>query len=516
MLIAPFLGAILQVLLPGGSGGSGGPGGRGNGKPRPVARLIALVASLFSGFCGVVLVFSMQTRIADLQMAESHPWVGSYAIQYALGLDGLNAPLVLLLSILFPILIATEWNRPSGTRGVHGLFLTLQTALLGAVCAQDIFLQFFFWTLSSLPFYFLIGVWGGKKKESAAFRLFVTSAIGNALLLAALVLIYYSVEPHSFLIQDLAGGKLIGKTFEVFGNELSVPVVAFLLVAVGLMLRVPVWPLQGWFTLVSEEAPLTVLVALAAMTVPVGAYVFERLGYSLFPATFLRFAPAIVVVGAVNLVLGSICAVAQRDLRTLLAYLCVVQVGMVLMGVGSLSSAGTVGAVYFQLAGGLGLAGFGIFSNLLLDRTGRSWFFDENGARSMGGIALEAPAVATVAGLVVASLLGIPGLGGFVGSSLIVVGSYSVSPAMVILACAATLLSGYYLLSMYQNVFLGEAKSGAHGSGGGPDGAFRDLTLRERAYLLPLVASLLFFGLYPKPLIELVRPTVLTLLSTIK
>ncbi|MDR3607468.1 MAG: NADH-quinone oxidoreductase subunit M [Oligoflexia bacterium] len=502
MLVAPFVGAVLQALLPAGTGA------RTFG--RSTARLVALGASLISSLAGAALVFSMQTHTADLQMIESHPWIGAYSIQYAMGMDGLNAPLVLLLSILFPILIAAEWDRPRGERGVHGLFLILQAALVGAVCAQDIFLQFFFWTLSALPFYFLVGVWGGKRRESAAFRLVVTSAIGNALLLAALILIYHSIEPHSFLIQDLAGGKLVGKTFDFLGYTLSVPSVAFILIGAGLALRIPIWPVHGWFTLVSEEAPMTVVVALSAITVPVGAYIFQRLGYSLFPATFLHFAPAIVVVGAVNLVIGTICAIAQRDLRTLLAYICLVQLGLVLVGMGSLSSPGTVGAIYLQLVMGLGIAGFGIFANSILQRTGMSWFFDEEGKRTLGGVALQAPALATVAALAVASLLGVPGFGGFVGSTLVVIGSYSVSPGMVVLACVATLLSGYYLFTMYRNVFLGEASSELSSA------KFQDLTFGERAYLLPLVGCLLFFGLYPKPLIELVRPTVLTLLSTIK
>jgi NADH-quinone oxidoreductase subunit M len=499
MLIAPFVGAVLQALMP---------------SPRtnePLSRWIALATSLVSSLCGAVLVFSMQTQTPDLQMTEIHPWIGSYAIQYALGLDGLNAPLVLLLSILFPVLIAAEWGRKDGERGIHGLFLILQGALIGAVCAQDIFLMFFFWALSSLPFYFLIGVWGGGQRESAAFRSVVTSAIGNALLFAALVLIYYSIDPHSFSLQELAGGKLTGREFEFLGYQLSVPVVAFSLIGAGLALRAPIWPLHGWFTHVSEEAPLTVVVALAATVVPVAAYIFERLSYSLFPATLFHFAPAIVVIGALNLVIGSVCAVAQRDLRLLLAYICVAQLGMVLIGIGSLSSAGTVGAVYFQLVLGLGLAGFGLFANLLSERTGKSWFLNESGERSFGGIAMQAPSVAVVAGIAVASLLGFPGLGGFVGDSLIIIGSYSVGPAVVMLACASIVLSGYYLFTMYRHVFLGSPAEAA--SGANPN--FPDLTLRERIYLLPVVASLLFFGLYPKLLIELLRPTVLTLLSTV-
>jgi NADH-quinone oxidoreductase subunit M len=301
------------------------------------------------------------------------------------------------------------------------------------------------------------------------------------------------VDPHSFSLRELAGGKLGGKAFDFLGYQLPVAGVAFGLMSAGLSLRAPVWPFHGWFTEVAQEAPSSVFVALCAGTVPVALYIFVRVSYVLFPETLSSAARIIVIVGTVNLVMGGICAASQKGLRRLLAYLCLGEVGLVLMGIGSLSAAGVVGA---------------LFSGVISERTGHSTFLDKDGERTLGGIATKAPAVSVVAGLVVASLLGFPGFGGFVGHSLVIIGSYSMHPLMVVVASCALLLASYYLFSMYRSVFLGRPGAGFH--------TFQDLTLRERAFMLPVVSGLLFFGLYPKPLIELIRPTVLTVLSTVK
>lgn len=498
MILFPFIGALLQAFLP----------GLASNLSKEAAKWIALGSSSLGSLFAIFLIFSMEAQTADLQAVEALPWVGSYAISYEMGIDGLNALPVLLIAILFPLLVASEWNQKLGVRGLHGLFLTLQSAFFGVACAQDLFLMFFFWAFSALPFYFLIGIWGGEKRESAAFRSVVAASAGNALFFAALILIYYSVDPHSFLLHDLAGGKLSGKTFEFLGYEFPVSGLAFFLVSAGLAFRAPVWPFHGWFTHVAEQAPLPVFVALSAATVPMTVYIFVRLCYSLFPETLVDCAQIIVVVGTVNLLVGGICAVSQKGLRLLLAYVCLSEMGLLLVGVGSLSSSGLVGVVYQQLVLGLGLAGFGLFSGIVNDRTGHATFIGENGQRILGGIATQAPAVALVAGVVIASLLGLPGFGGFVGHSLVIIGSFTVHPGTVLLAAGALLLASYCFFTMYRFIFLGDL--------GASVARFEDLTIRERVYLLPLVVGLLFFGIYPKPLLELVRPTVLTLLSTVK
>ncbi len=490
-LFFPLIGALFQVFF-----------------SSPRSRWIALAASLAASVSAMVLVASMQLQTADLQATEVFSWVGSYAISYDMAVDGLNALLVLLIAILFPVLIAAEWNQKIGVRGMHGLLLILQTALFGAVCAQDLFLQFFFWGLSALPLYFLVGIWGGEKREKAAFKTMIAASLGDALIFTALILIYYSLDPHSFSLRELSGGKLSGKIFNFLGYELPVSGVSFSLMSAGLALRAPIWPLHGWFTEVSQEAPSSVFVALSAGIVPVAMYIFVRYCYVLFPETLNSSYQFIVGVGIINLVMGGLCAVAQKGLRRLLAFICLSEVGLVLMGIGSLNPVGVVGAVYQQLIIGLGLAGFGLFSGVISERTGHSLFVSDNGESLLGGIATRAPMVAVVAGIVVASLLGFPGFGGFVGHALIIIGSFSIHPLTVIISGAALLLASYYLFTMYRFIFLGQASPKTQ--------QFQDLTLRERAYMLPVVVGLLFFGLYPKPLIELIRPTVLTVLSTVR
>jgi NADH-quinone oxidoreductase subunit M len=306
----------------------------------------------------------------------------------------------------------------------------------------------------------------------------------------------------------LSGGKLSGKQFDFLGYDLSVSSASFVLMSIGLSLRAPIWPMHGWFTEIAQEAPSSVFVALAAGTVPVAMYILVKDCYSLFPETLGSAAQIIVVVGTINLVMGGVCAAAQNGLRRLLAFVCLSEVGLVLMGIGSLTATGLVGAVYQQLILGLGIAGFGLFSGIVSERTGHVIFLNELGERTFGGIATRAPLISVVAGIVVASLLGFPGFGGFVGHALVIIGIYSIHPVAVIVAGVALLLAAYCLFSMYRFVFLGKP--------GGESSGFQDLTLRERGYMFPLVFALVLFGLYPKPLIDLIRPTVLTLLSTIK
>lgn len=501
MIFAPLLGALLQALLP----QSKTQGGEGAS-----ARWIALGSSLIGSIVAFALSFGLQGQGPDASIGVSHPWVGSYAITYDVAIDGLNVLLVLLVALVFPILIAAEWNQKVGRRGMQGLLLVLQTAFFGALCAQDIFVQFFFWAMSSLPFYFLIGIWGGPGRERAASHGIAATSLGNAFLFAALVLIYYSVDPHSFSLHDLAGAKLSGKNLEIGGFELSIAPVAFALVSLGLALRAPVWPFHGWFTEAAKEAPATVFVALAGVSAPVATYIFVKLCYTLFPETLADSARWIEGFAVINLLVFGISAVAQKRLRLLMAFFCLGEIGMILLGVGSLSSAGIVGATYQQMVLGIGLTGFGLLIGIIEERLGHDSFSDLEGKRVIGGLVTQAPAVSLFGGVLIASLLGFPGLGGFVGHSMLVVGSYSVHPAIVLFIGAALLMGVYYLFNMYKLVFLG-TPSQSDGQAG-----FKDLSHRERLYLVPLAMALLFCGLYPKPLIEVVRPAVLTILSMVK
>src|SRR6185437_5130435 len=279
----------------------------------------------------------------------------------------------------------------------------------------------------------------------------------------------------SFSLRDLAGTKLLGKTLDLGSFEFSVAPVAFILISVGLALRAPIWPFHGWFTESAKEAPASVFVAFCGVSVPVATYVFVKLCYTLFPETMGGSVRWIQIIGLLNLLVCGVSALAQRELRMLMAFLCLSEVGLILLGVGSLSSAGIVGASYQELVLGLGLVGFGLFTGILEERLGHDRFVDADGKRTVGGLISRAPAISMFSGVFVASLLGFPGLGGFVGQSMLVIGSYSISPAVVLLIGVALLLSVYCLFNMYKLVFFGNG-AGVEGSGGA---AFADLNLRE-------------------------------------
>ncbi len=496
MIFIPLLGVFFQTTM-----------AKGKTSHGLTEKWVALSASLLSSMFGLWAVFFMQKQTADIQLLESINWVGSYAIHYEVGMDGLSAVLVLLISILFPVLIAAEWTQKVASRGIYSLFLILQSAFIGTVCAQDLFLMFFFWSLSAVPFYFLIGIWGGEKREESAIQTLVTASLGNALLFASFLLIYYTVEPHTFLLKDLSGGKLVGKYFLFMGNGLYTPNIAFLLFCLGLAFRLPIWPMHGWFTHLALEAPSSVFAAVCGVSVPVALYLFMRVSYSIFPDILPYLGSWVVMVGVFNLIFGVFCAFAQSNLSLLLAFSCMAEVGFLLVGVGSLSPAGVVGAAYQQISLGLVAAGFGLFCGVMFNRLGHVSFLKGESEKGLGGLATQAPWVSLFCGVLIASLLGIPGFGGFVSHALLTIGSYSVHPMAVLLSGGLFIMVTYYLFSMYRNIFLGQAGKGA--------AVFSDLSLRERVYIMPVVFILLFLGVYPKPFLDLIRPTVLTLLSTL-
>ena len=496
MILLPFIGSVGQVFVP------------HTGKYFEISRWLALVTSVLASLCGIVLVFSMQPNTSELQASEMIAWIGSYAIAYDVAVDGLSALMVLLVALVFPILIISEWPIVQVGRGIRGLFLLLQAAFFGVVCAQDIFLLFFFWMMSILPLYFLISIWGERERENAAFRFIITAAIGSMLIFAAFILIYYSVTPHTFSLRELLGADLTGKTIGLFGQEFSISKTAFLLLCLGIAFRIPIWPFHGWFTYIATQASAAVLVVMCGVFIPLSLYVFTRISFSLFPVEVAYYSRFIIVFGVINVLFGSVCAIAQTELQLFLSFLCLAQAGVLLVGIGSLDPAGVVGSVYQAFALGLGLSGFGFISGLIKNRTGQTVFLGKTGKPFIGGLSTSAPIMALVTGLIIVSLLGFPGLGGFVGQALIIMGGYAVHPAVIILSGFGLILMTFSLFSAYRYIFLGRRQDETR--------PISDLSTRERGVLFPLVFVLLFLGIYPKPLLDLVRPSVLTLLSVLK
>jgi NADH-quinone oxidoreductase subunit M len=363
---------------------------------------------------------------------------------------------------------------------------------------------FFFWSLSSLPVFFLVGIWGGTKKEQAAFRVLVTNTLGNTLLFAAFVLIYYAKDPHTFLIRELiTSGGIPQKLISVAGVDVGISEVAFLFVCLGLALRAPVWPLHGWFSQLAHEAPPSVFVAVSAVSVPVAVMIFARLSNLLFPQIMSAGAAWVLGAGVLNLLVGSVAILSQRRLSALVAHLSLAHLGLALVGLGSQNASAMVGVIYHQLGFGLALAAFGLLLGGLSLRAG---ILDLSG--SSEGLAERAPTAAAITGLAMGCFIGVPGLSGFVGQSLIVMGGYASHPAVLFIVGCTTLLIAYSLFGMFRQLFLGGADRSE-----GSDTRGGELPPRERLFLIPLVALIVLLGFYPKPFIDWVRPTAFALVS---
>lgn len=463
-------------------------------------RFSALIASLVSAVGGIVLILGMHLDWIPNPLREVLPWMKSYSMNYAVSVDGANALMVLAISFVFPLLIVVEWHRKNARRGLHALFLILQGAALGAVCAQDLFLLFFAWVMMSLPMYFLVGIYGYENREKAAFKQIGVSSVANALFFIGILLVYYAMEPHTFLIEDMLNGKLVDKKFTLIGHEFAIQPVAILLLSLGLALRAAVWPFQGWLKQVSVQVPATVMVALQVVSAPLALTIFIRLTYTLFPNLVSDLSTPLLILGMVNLGMAAVSMLAEKDLRGILSYLSQFGIGIVLLGVGTVSSSGMVGSAFFIFSLTLGIAGLGLVTEFLHHRK------DSYDIDQYGGLIRRIPFIGITAAVFVACLMGVPGVVGFVGLSLVFIGQFSIQPLLVVGALFFLLLVTGFLFRVYRKIFLGDDHD---------DARLTQPTWREVAYFLPLLLVVLSLGVMPEFLVEIVRPTLVGFLQVV-
>jgi NADH-quinone oxidoreductase subunit M len=498
MIALPFLGAMSKLLV------------ARVERPRlneEVSKWIGLLVSTFSSVIGFALVFLTHLRGMDSALSERIVWVDTFSIAYEVSISGINALPVLLISLVFPILILSRWEQRENAEGMQGMLLLLQGMLLGAVCSADLFLMVFFWSMTMLPLYFMLALFGGQERERAAFRMVVGSSIGNAIWFIVLVLVFYGSSPHTLSLQELIGGRLDGQVLQWSGFSIPLGSLAYWLLVVGLMARVPVWPVHGWFLEVARQASPVFLAAMSGVFIPVALTLFGRLSFTLFPKESALYAPVILVLGALSALTCSLVSIAQKEFKQLIGYLTPAMVGLLLVGYASLDPAGVVGSVFQAFGIGISFVGFSLLVAAFQDRSKTTVYQFPEGERPLGGLANRAPVLAMFVVVFVVGLIGFPGAVTFVGSALIFMGGYAVHPGALVVGLLTSILVMVTLFSMFRSVFLGAA--GAQAS------TIEDLGPRERLYLVPLIAGLLVFGFYPRPLLDLIRPAVLTLLSIV-
>ena len=479
MIFLPLLGAVMHFLL----GGRGKPEG---------GKKILFLSSTVSGIIGVVLVFLL-TVTQEFRL--EFDWVGAYSIKYAVYISGLNFLPILLVSIVFPCLMLFERLNNKSGMGTSNLLLVLQTALYGSVCSSDMFLTFLFWSLTVLPIYFILSIWGDDGSEKTSYRFFVSSIIANGFLLVAFLMIYFAVEPHTFSLSQLIHPEA---SSSVFDYDLPVVRIAFFLFLISFVLRLLVFPFYGWFTQLSQVAPITLLIAVVSCVLPVGYFLFGSLGYILFPQEMIEYSDLISAIALINIIVGSVCATGAKEFRSLLSYLALTTCGVVLLGFSSLNSLGVTGSFFQIFAFGVSLCGLGIVFGIILNRR------TEDKVLSVK----KTPFLALISALFICSLVGFPLLGSFIGNALIVMGNLAARSYAVILMGLGVLIVIYSLLTMFRQTYVSLDS--------GDTDKRLDVSRAEMKVLVPILLSIILIGIYPKPVMEIVKPAIESLVSGVR
>jgi len=508
MVCIPALGAIAIMLA-----------AALNMRSRTVGLSIALMSS---GLSLMVLIFLfLSIALGWLGDGSTYQevlgWMESFHFSYSLGLDGTNFLPLLLIGVATPILIASEWDRSPGQAGYSGLILFSQFGLQGALCSQDLFIQFLFWTTAGVPIFFLLGVWGGADREKAMIEQVVVWAISSALLLAGFSLAFHFSGVEHFTLADLSQVGLEKKTIQWLGYDFNLGWVCFILISLAFFLRIPVWPFDGWLHHLTSQSPSSLVALQGGVIVPTAAMLYLRISSFLFPGLLRDSAIVLAIIGAINLTAASLSIFSQTHLNRIISCFSVFSAGIILMGIGSSDLSGMSGAIFLAFTSGLGIVGLGLFSNSIFRRAGTLELWTQSGTTLIESSILSAPLLGMLVTISFVCILGIPGTVGFVSQVLLVLGAYRSAPWFIFFILMAEIFCTFFVFRLFSRILLGtnEATSGVGSGAKGPGAAtptqhFRisDLKGPERIYCIPLLLIVFIFGVYPRPLLNFTKATV--------
>jgi len=449
------------------------------------------------------------------QLILSTPWIPAFGTRFALGVDGIALVMIALLNVLVPIVMGSSWAEklPEGRTpaGYYALLLALQSLLIGVFASIDVFLFYLFFEVMLVPMYFLIGRFGGARRQYAAVKFFLYSLFGGLVMLASVIGVFVVSADR------LAHGTFDWAALVRLAGSIpqSTQIWLFLGFFVAFAIKAPLVPLHTWLPDAGAEAPVGVGVLLVGVMDKVGVYGFLRYCLPLFPSASRVLAPLVLVLAIAGVLYGALLAVGQSDMKRFVAYTSVAHFGFIALGVFAFSTQAQAGAVLYMVNHGISTGMLFIVVGMLIARGGSRLISD------YGGVAALAPLLAGMMLLAGLSALALPGTGPFVSEFMVLIGSYPRVPVYTILATTGMILAALYVLWFYQRLMHGPVRGSAVAEMGGPGAAmapeapssrrraaFSDLSVREVAVLAPLVALILLLGLYPQPVLNVINPSV--------
>ena len=491
IILLPLLAALITLLLP--------------KEDRNLIRNFGVVASAGVFLVSLLLLWKFKTSSPHMQLGISVTWVEALGIKFHLGVDGISLFLVLLTTFLTPVaILGAGGSVKEKHREFIAAMLVLETGMLGAFLALDMVLFYVFWELMLIPMYLIIGVWGGERRIYAAIKFVLFTMVGSVLMLVAIIYLYIRFHEltgqWSFSLLDW-NRMILSPTEQLwcFGGF-----------ALAFLIKVPVFPLHTWLPDAHVEAPTPGSVILAGVLLKLGTYGLLRFAMPLFPYASTKLAPFIATLGIVGIIYGALLAYAQQDAKKLIAYSSISHLGFVILGLMSLDVRGTEGAIFIMLAHGITSGGLFLGFGMLYERR-HTRLMDE-----YGGIWKIMPKFSALYLIIMLGSVGLPGLCGFVGEFLVLVGAYDHSATVMIqgapvmlphpkimtaFAALGVIFSAVYLLVMYQRIFFGPVKHEVNRE-------LKDVNGRELGALIPLIVLTIGMGLAPFPLLKRMEPAV--------
>ena len=475
----PLVGAVAVALLPSGRS--------------LLAKQVALAVSLVPLVLTIIMSLKFDSGSgAAFQFTENHDWIPQFGVSYALGVDGIGLVLIALTAVLTPVCLLASWHDAEEDRrsakAYFALMLMLEAAMIGVFAATDVFLFYVLFEAMLIPMYFIIGSYGGAQRSYAAVKFLLYSLFGGLLMLAAVIGLFVVSKggDHAFLLQNLVGTHFSPSTEKLL----------FLGFFAAFAVKAPLWPLHTWLPDAAAEAPPGGAVLLVGVMDKVGTFGMIRLCLPLFPDASKWAAPVVITLAVIGILYGALLAIAQTDLKRLIAYTSISHFGFITLGIFAMTTTSQSGSTLYMVNHGFSTAALFLVIGFLTSRRGTRLVSE------FGGVQKVAPVLAGVFLFAGLSALSLPGLSSFVSEFRVLAGTFSRYPGAAIVSTLAIVLAALYILIMYQRTMTGPLNPRLEAE------PVRDLSGRERLAMAPLVLLIIVLGVFPRPVLDAINPAV--------